>query len=152
MLLDDAKKPGGDQSWCSNDGCKDIKDAAGVTTKKNAINTNKAGWVAVAAAAGCAVVGSAILIPYLKKRAQSKFEDETCVMLALVCAGKDCALRASGVICTPLPRATDLTAISTTPASLPATPSLPTAGRRKLMSRLPTRRTARRAPRASWAR
>jgi phosphate/sulfate permease len=86
MLLDDAKKPGGDQSWCSNDGCKDIKDDAGLVTKKNGINTNKAGWVAVAAAAGVAVVGSAILIPLLKRQAVRKFENEGFVAHALATA------------------------------------------------------------------
>ena len=83
LLLDDAKKPGGDQSWCSNDGCSDIKDAAGMVTKKNGINTDKAGWVAVAAAAGCAVLGSAILIPLLKRQALRKFENSECVARAL---------------------------------------------------------------------
>jgi hypothetical protein len=80
MLLDDAKKPGGDQSWCSNPGCGDVKDASGAVTKKNGINTDKAGWVAVAAAAGVAVVGSAILIPLLKRQAARKFENEGCVV------------------------------------------------------------------------
>jgi sodium-dependent phosphate transporter len=75
LLLETAKEPGGDQSWCSNDGCSDIKDAAGMVTKKNGINTDKAGWVAVAAAAGCAVLGSAILIPLLKRQALRKFEN-----------------------------------------------------------------------------
>jgi len=74
LLLETAKEPGGDQSWCSNAGCKDIKDAAGVVTKKNGVNTNKAGWVAVAAAAGVAVLGSAILIPLLKRHAIRKYE------------------------------------------------------------------------------
>ena len=74
LLLETAKEPGGDQSWCSNDGCSDIKDAAGVVTKKNGVNTNKAGWVSVAAAAGVAVIGSAILIPLLKRHAIRKYE------------------------------------------------------------------------------
>jgi len=75
MLLDDAKKPGGDQSWCSNPGCADVKDASGAVIDKNAINTDKAGWVAVAAAGGVAVIGSCILIPMLKRHADSKFEN-----------------------------------------------------------------------------
>ena len=76
MLLDDAKKPGGDQSWCSNPGCADVKDATGAVTDKNGINTDKAGWVAVAAAGGVAVIGSGILIPLLKRHAVRKFENK----------------------------------------------------------------------------
>lgn len=63
MLLDDAKKPGGDKSWCETSSC-------------SLVSTSKAGWVSIAAAAGSAVVFSAILIPILKKRAQARLEED----------------------------------------------------------------------------
>jgi len=69
MLLDDAKN-GGDKTWCSNPNCKDLPG------NKNKVSSNKAGWVAVAAAGGMAVLGSAILIPILKRHAAHKFDAE----------------------------------------------------------------------------
>jgi len=66
MLLDEANKPGGDQSWCET-------SAAG--KKCSVVNTSKAAWVSIAAAAGTAVIASVILIPILKKRAQKQLEE-----------------------------------------------------------------------------
>jgi len=53
----------GDKSWCADAKC-------------SLVDVNKAGWVAVACAAGVAVVGSAILIPVLKRRALAQFDKE----------------------------------------------------------------------------
>lgn len=61
LILDDARKPGGDKSWCQTSGCQDI-------------STSKAGWISVAVAAGAAILGSVVLVPLLKRRAKRQID------------------------------------------------------------------------------